>query len=228
MHCTALHVLACCWWMQCCGAPTSCWAQVAVPAPLVVTLQHSLPCLQQVCLPPPSQRTLRHPVLLQHGAPAPAPHARNPRQAHSQFESLDYELCDNTVYKADEALKGPADPLVYRAVKYSICGLIGVSIAATAFGVNFGVENIAGTRFWLLFTASRCARAATAAAAAAACTQQHALRCVITRRALGLPHSGCASSNVCCSSTASAAQAQHVTPAARSLHPHAPAQDSTR
>ena len=93
---------------------------------------------------------------LQNGAAMP--HTRAARQAHTQFESLDYDLCDNTVYKADEALKGPADPLVYRAVKYSICGLIGVSIAITAFGVNFGVENIAGTRFWLLFTASRCGR----------------------------------------------------------------------
>jgi hypothetical protein len=83
------------------------------------------------------------------GAPAASP----------QFESLDYEVCDNTVYKADEALKGPADPLVYRAIKYSLCGLIGVTIAVTAFGVNFGVENIAGFRFWLLFKALECALA---------------------------------------------------------------------
>jgi hypothetical protein len=80
-----------------------------------------------------------------------------PLASRHKFESLDYEVCDNSVHKADEAIKGPADPLTYRAIKYSICGLIGVSIAVTAFGVNFGVENIAGMRFWLLFRAVKCA-----------------------------------------------------------------------
>jgi hypothetical protein len=72
------------------------------------------------------------------------------------FESLDFDLCRNTVYKANEALKGPADALVYKAVKYSICGLIAATIAMAAFGVNFGVENIAGTKFWLTFRVMRC------------------------------------------------------------------------
>ena len=94
-------------------------------------------------------------TLLQQSTPE-----HRPRPAGSSvhdFESLDYDICDNTVHKANEALKGPADPLVYRAVKYSICFLIGVTIAITAFGVNFGVENIAGTKFWLTFRAIRCA-----------------------------------------------------------------------
>jgi hypothetical protein len=72
------------------------------------------------------------------------------------YESLDYEVCDNTVYKAQEANKRPADPLRYRATKYFICTLLGLSIAFTAFAVNIGVENIAGTKFWLTFQAVRC------------------------------------------------------------------------
>jgi hypothetical protein len=64
---------------------------------------------------------------------------------------LRLQVCENTVHKADEALKGPADPLVYRGIKYAICAMLGLSSAFTAFGVNFGVENIAGTKFWLTF-----------------------------------------------------------------------------
>ena len=74
---------------------------------------------------------------------------------HSNFESLDYGFCDSTVFRAYEALKSPADPLVYRGVKFGICTLLGLSIAFTAFGVNFGVENVSGTKFWLAFQAAK-------------------------------------------------------------------------
>ena len=80
-----------------------------------------------------------------------------PLATSQEYESLDYEVCDNTVHKADEAYRGPADPMLYRGIKYGICGLIGVTVAITAFGVNFGVENIAGIRFWMLFGAIQCA-----------------------------------------------------------------------
>lgn len=81
------------------------------------------------------------------GAPVPS--------GHSKFESLDYGSWDSTVFRAYEALKSPADPLVYRAVKFGICTLLGLSIAFTAFGVNFGVENVSGTKFWLAFQAAK-------------------------------------------------------------------------
>ena len=61
--------------------------------------------------------------------------------------------CVLAVYKAQEANTNPADPLMYRATKYFICGLLGLCIAGTAFGVNIGVENIAGFKFWLTFQA---------------------------------------------------------------------------
>jgi hypothetical protein len=60
-----------------------------------------------------------------------------------------------TVYKAQEANMNPADPLLHRATKYFICAMLGLCIAGTAFGVNIGVENIAGFKFWLTFEASR-------------------------------------------------------------------------
>lgn len=60
---------------------------------------------------------------------------------------------DCAVYKAQEANTNPADPLLYRATKYFILALLGLGIAGTAFGVNIGVENIAGFKFWLTFQA---------------------------------------------------------------------------
>ena len=73
---------------------------------------------------------------------------------YESYESLDYEVCDNTVYKANEASESSHGRLLYRASKYSICAAVGALVASTAFVVNFGVENIAGLRFWLMFRAA--------------------------------------------------------------------------
>jgi len=76
-----------------------------------------------------------------------------PRAQYEHFESLDYEVCDNVVFKAHEASESAHGRILYRSTKYGICAAVGVIVAFTAFIVNFGVENIAGLRFWLTFKA---------------------------------------------------------------------------
>ena len=45
--------------------------------------------------------------------------------APSNFESLDYEEVENTVYRADQAAASSMDSVAYASLKWTICLLIG-------------------------------------------------------------------------------------------------------
>ncbi|GAX72881.1 hypothetical protein CEUSTIGMA_g336.t1 [Chlamydomonas eustigma] len=68
------------------------------------------------------------------------------------FESLDYEDVENTVYRSDVAALTPWGSVKYSTIKWFICLMIGAITAGAAFAVNFGVENIAGFKFWATLT----------------------------------------------------------------------------
>eukprot|EP01025_Chloroclados_australasicus_P054300 TRINITY_DN6431_c0_g1_i5.p2 TRINITY_DN6431_c0_g1~~TRINITY_DN6431_c0_g1_i5.p2 ORF type:complete len:402 (-),score=33.35 TRINITY_DN6431_c0_g1_i5:272-1477(-) len=68
-------------------------------------------------------------------------------------ESLDFEVCENIVYRADQASKNMLQNLYHSSLKWMICFILGVLTAFTAFAVNMGVENIAGIKFWLTLSA---------------------------------------------------------------------------
>ncbi|MEW5313527.1 MAG: hypothetical protein WDW38_005088 [Sanguina aurantia] len=78
------------------------------------------------------------------GAAVPAPKVN--------FESLDFEEVENTVYRADHATSGSLDSLIYSSAKWGMCFAIGVCTAIAAFAVNIGVENISGFKFWAVLT----------------------------------------------------------------------------
>eukprot|EP00879_Flechtneria_rotunda_P004562 GHRR01004817.1.p1 GENE.GHRR01004817.1~~GHRR01004817.1.p1 ORF type:complete len:654 (+),score=198.62 GHRR01004817.1:480-2441(+) len=68
------------------------------------------------------------------------------------FESLDYELVENTVYRADTASRTHFDHIFKHGAKWSLLFVLGVITAAAAFAVNLGVENISGFKFWATLT----------------------------------------------------------------------------
>uniref|UniRef100_A0A383VWF9 Chloride channel protein n=1 Tax=Tetradesmus obliquus TaxID=3088 RepID=A0A383VWF9_TETOB len=68
------------------------------------------------------------------------------------FESLDYELVENTVYRTDTAARTHFDHIFKSGAKWTMCFALGVITAAAAFAVNLGVENISGFKFWATLT----------------------------------------------------------------------------
>lgn len=68
------------------------------------------------------------------------------------YESLDYEVVENTVYRASQAAQTHVDTIANSAAKWSVCFFLGVVTAAAAFAVNLGVENISGFKFWATLT----------------------------------------------------------------------------
>lgn len=70
------------------------------------------------------------------------------REFYQGFESLNYEF-DPAGLDVDISKNESAFNKLYRgAVKWSLCLLLGVTIAVVAFTVNVSVENLAGVKFW--------------------------------------------------------------------------------
>ncbi|KAI8468319.1 MAG: chloride channel [Monoraphidium minutum] len=92
------------------------------------------------------------------GAPPPRP-PRAPsrigsqrplqRAQRSRYESLDYEVVENAVYRAEHAGTTHLDRIWRAGAKWSMCFLLGLATAGAAFAVNYGVENISGFKFRL-------------------------------------------------------------------------------
>ncbi|GBF93681.1 hypothetical protein Rsub_06784 [Raphidocelis subcapitata] len=82
------------------------------------------------------------------GASPPPPLGAALRRAQrSKYESLDYEVVENTVYRAETAARSHLDRIQRSAAKWSMCALLGIITAAASFAVNYGVENLAALKF---------------------------------------------------------------------------------
>eukprot|EP00951_Prasinocladus_malaysianus_P048311 scaffold656946_cov36-Prasinocladus_malaysianus.AAC.1 len=70
---------------------------------------------------------------------------------YANVESLDYEQAENVVQKADLAYRTELDNFIYEGLKWLLCLMTAVVVAAFGILVNFGVENLAGAKFsWTL------------------------------------------------------------------------------
>ena len=66
-------------------------------------------------------------------------------------ESLDYEIAEHSVYRAEQAKRPSWHKHRYLILKWVLALIVGVGTATTAFLINLTVENIAGLKFsWTL------------------------------------------------------------------------------
>ena len=71
----------------------------------------------------------------------------------SKIESLDYDIVEDAVYRADQAKRIPLKKLRYAMMKWALSLIVGVGTALIAFLINLSVENIAGIKFEWTFAA---------------------------------------------------------------------------
>ena len=71
----------------------------------------------------------------------------------SKIESLDYDIVEDAVYRADQAKRIPLKKLRYAMMKWALSLIVGVGTALVAFLINLSVENIAGIKFEWTFAA---------------------------------------------------------------------------
>ena len=72
-------------------------------------------------------------------------------KTYAPVESLDYDISENEVYRAEQASRTPLDTFIYDTLKWGLCLLTAVVVAAFGILVNVGVENLAGAKFsWTL------------------------------------------------------------------------------
>mmetsp|Transcript_11530 Transcript_11530/g.32699 ORF Transcript_11530/g.32699 Transcript_11530/m.32699 type:complete len:826 (+) Transcript_11530:309-2786(+) len=71
---------------------------------------------------------------------------------YASVESLDYDVCENIVYRAEQANRTFLDNVVYGSLKWVLCLVTAVIVAAFGIIVNFCVENLAGTKFVYTFS----------------------------------------------------------------------------
>eukprot|EP00898_Chlorokybus_atmophyticus_P007736 jgi/Chlat1/7964/Chrsp69S07401 len=75
--------------------------------------------------------------------------------ATAEFESLDYEVAENAVFRTDQASRGRLDKLAYVTVKWVLALVLGLCTGLAAFVINLGVENAAGLKFAATFGVMR-------------------------------------------------------------------------
>eukprot|EP00899_Mesostigma_viride_P022719 jgi/Mesvir1/3631/Mv04366-RA.3 len=71
--------------------------------------------------------------------------------AMDNLESLDYDLVENAVYRADQDHRGPWDDVQYALMKWMLAVLVALGTGLTAFFISVGVENFAGVKFGIVF-----------------------------------------------------------------------------
>ena len=63
------------------------------------------------------------------------------------IESLDYEIAEHSVYRAEQAKRAPWHKYRYLILKWVLALIVGLGTATTAFLINLAVENVAGLKF---------------------------------------------------------------------------------
>mmetsp|Transcript_33733 Transcript_33733/g.86204 ORF Transcript_33733/g.86204 Transcript_33733/m.86204 type:complete len:833 (-) Transcript_33733:225-2723(-) len=71
-----------------------------------------------------------------------------PETHYAPVESLNYDLSENVVFRAQQANRTPTDLLIYSCLKWLLCLMTAVIVAGFGILVNLGVENLAGTKFY--------------------------------------------------------------------------------